>query len=289
MKLPVEEIRDELVSPFPEGQPKRVLLKAPTGSGKSTMIPLMLEQEGRDGLIVVIQPRRIAARMLANRVAHLYGCKVGEEVGYSVRFDQRKSKKTKILFVTDGIFQNWCDQDPTLEEVGTVIFDEFHERRVASDVTLGKCLNLQELERDDLKVVVMSATLEIANLSEFLGECRELEANGRAYPVDIQYKAEQITQRGGGNQRREGIWDRCVQVAKGEIQSPDVGHILIFLPGVFEIKKTVNLLENGGVFKGWKICPLYSALSPQLQDEAVAPSNQPKINHKKAKINPKTN
>lgn len=277
MKLPVEEIREALKAPFSKQQHKRVLLKAPTGSGKSTMVPLMLEEAGEEGMIVVIQPRRIAARMLANRVAYLSESKVGGKVGYVVRFDRKQTDATKIVFVTDGIFQNWCEQNKQLEGISCVIFDEFHERRVAGDVTLAKCLDLQEKSRSDLKIVVMSATLEMKNIAAFLGDCRELEAGGRSYPVEIEYQAVPQATRGFQQNNRDGIWDRCAAAAKKVVESADAGHVLIFLPGVYEIKKTVSLLETMSDFRDYDICPLYSALPPKLQDKAISASEKLKI------------
>ncbi len=277
MRLPVEDIREELVQAYGLGLPKRFLLKAPTGSGKSTAVPSMfLDDSEVDGLIVVIQPRRIAARMLAQRVASLRGSRVGDEVGYVVRFDNKQTAKTRIVFVTDGVFQNWCETNPRLNGIGCVLFDEFHERRVAGDVSLARCLNLQESDRPDLMIGVMSATIEMSGLSAFMAPCRELEASGRTYPVDIQYSNPVMSQR-SGYPSREGVWDFCVNAAKQLHSEGDTGHILIFLPGLHEIRKTVSLLEQSSQFSEYKICPLYSSLSPKLQDEAVAVSAQLKI------------
>jgi len=232
MKFPVEEIAKELTAPFEEGVVKRVLLKAPTGSGKSTIVPSLLLDDGLEGLVIVIQPRRIAARMLAQRVASLRNVTVGGEVGYIVRFDTKKSESTRILFVTDGIFQNWIERDPELKGVSCVIFD---------------------------------------------APCREVEAGGRTFPVEISYQAPELAQQRSGRPVREAIWESCFKVAAKAIQEDDAGHILIFLPGVHEIRKTVSLLESTSHFRHWDIMPLYSALPPKLQDLAVAPSSTPKI------------
>ena len=280
-QLPVEQIHDELVAPFLKGQHKRILLKAPTGSGKSTMVPIMLLDQKLDGIIVVIQPRRMAARLLAKRVASLRSTTLGDEIGYSVRFDQKRSDNTKVIYVTDGIFQNWLARDPQLSGVSCVLFDEFHERRVASDVALAKCLNLQEGNRADLEVIVMSATLDIGDLASYLGDCRQLETSGRTYPVDIEYRNPEIQSNSrqtlGRDQSREGIWDLCYKAAKQAIADTNAGHILIFLPGAYEIRKTIDLLERDSAFRHCDICPLYSALSPKLQDHAVASSDRQKV------------
>ncbi len=186
MELPVHALRDELLDAVLGSG--RLLLRAPTGSGKSTCVPAMLLDGGIEGLIVVVQPRRIAARMLARHVAALRHVKVGAEVGHVVRFENCMSDKTRIVYVTDGVLQRWLQDDPMLSRVGAVVFDEFHERRIASDVALARCLDLQDAAdggRPDLKVVVMSATLEVAGLKEYLEPCVVLEAEGRAYPVDV--------------------------------------------------------------------------------------------------------
>ena len=165
MHLPVHEIADDLRAAVTAGDRARVLLKAPTGSGKSTSVPGMLLDAGIPGMILVIQPRRMAARLLAGWVAKQRGATLGREVGYAVRFDAKYRDDTRMLYLTDGVFQRWIQDDPELHGVGAVIFDEFHERRLAVDIALGRCLDLQDGPRPDLRVVVMSATLETAGLA----------------------------------------------------------------------------------------------------------------------------
>jgi len=267
------------VAPFEADALPRILLKAPTGSGKSTGVPPMLvDAQAVEGMIVVVQPRRIAARMLARRVAQLMGAAIGGAVGYSVRFDTKMSSGTKVVFVTDGVLMRWLDENPKLDGIGAVIFDEFHERRLASDVALGRCLDLQEEQRRELLLVVMSATLEVAGLAGYLGECRQLEALGRAYPVEIQYKPHIGNQKNTrGAQRAVPVWQKCAAAVREAMEAPDCGNILVFLPGVFEIRKTVSEIEAGGWSRGWEICPLYSALPLEQQDRAVLPSAGPKV------------
>ncbi len=189
--LPVYALKDSLLGAIRETG--RLLLRAPTGSGKSTCVPPMLLDGGVvDGLIVVVQPRRIAARMLARRVAQVRGSRPGGEIGHVVRFENCMGKDTRIVYVTDGVLQRWMQDDPELSHVGAVVFDEFHERRIASDVALARCLNLQDgtkAKRPDLKVVVMSATLEVAGLKDYLEPCEVLEAEGRAFSVEVVYRA----------------------------------------------------------------------------------------------------
>ena len=142
MSLPVLEVSDDLLAAFAEGGLGRVLLKAPTGSGKSTVVPkLLLEKAGFEGRIVVVQPRRIAARMLAEYVASLVETRVGEGVGYSVRFEKVYGTKTRLVYVTDGVLQRWLAENPELPGVSCVLFDEFHERRLSSDLALGRVLD----------------------------------------------------------------------------------------------------------------------------------------------------
>ena len=151
MRLPVHEIEEELKAAVASGERDRVLLKAPTGSGKSTAVPGMLMDAGISGRILVIEPRRMAARLLAGWVAKLRGTSLGGEVGYAVRFDTKYGRDTRLIYLTDGVFQRWLQEDPELKGVDAVVFDEFHERRLAVDVALGRCLDLQESRRPDAR------------------------------------------------------------------------------------------------------------------------------------------
>lgn len=269
MDLPVYEIEQELLDAMAARTSARALLKAPTGSGKSTAVPQMLLDSGLvEGLIVVVQPRRIAARMLARRVASLRNGRVGGEVGHVVRFDRQMGRDTRIVYVTDGVLATWLESG-SMEDVGAVIFDEFHERRLASDLSLALCLEWQEQKNQSLKLVVMSATLELSGLAEYLGEqCLKIEASGRSYPVEISYKGAVVQSRGGG--RRESmLWDKCASAVKELVEADPAGHILVFLPGVYEIRRTVELIERSAWSRSLQVCPLYSALSPENQDLAV--------------------
>ncbi len=276
--LPIDDIREELIHAARPGS--RILLKAPTGSGKSTSAPSFLTPPGSEDVTLVIEPRRMAARLLATWVAKQRGGDVGQEVGYAVRYDTRYGKSTRIIYLTDGVFQRWMQEDPELRGVGTVIFDEFHERRLAVDVALARCLNLQDGARKDLRVVVMSATLETAGLADYLGpQTVTLETGGRTYPVSIQYRPERpaTVQRSGGPPRETPLWERIATVVKEAITTPETGHILVFCPGTYEIRKTCELLENASFTRGWKVYPLYSALPPRAQEIAIEPSSTPKI------------
>ncbi len=279
MPLPVFEIADSLHTAVAEGKKSRVLLKAPTGSGKSTSIPSMLVDAGVPGKILVVQPRRMAARLLAGWVAKQRNATLGHEVGYAVRFDTKYRADSKIIFLTDGVFQRWLQDDPDLTDVGAVVFDEFHERRLAVDMTLARCLDLQDSSRPDLRVVVMSATLETAGLGDYLAPAVSLAAGGRTHPVQVLYRADRpaTNDRRGGPPRETPIWEKIVTVCREAIAMPDAGNILLFLPGTHEIRRTIELLENESFTTGWDIFPLYSALSPDAQEAAISPGSRPKI------------
>ncbi len=279
MQLPVFEIADQLRAAVTAGERSRVLLKAPTGSGKSTSVPGMLVDAGISGTILVIEPRRMAARLLAGWVAKQRGATLGREVGYAVRFDTKYGNDTRILYLTDGVFQRWIQDDPELHGVGAVVFDEFHERRLAVDIALARCLDLQDGPRPDLRVVVMSATLETAGLADFLTPAVSLEAGGRTYPVDVLYRPDKapVNDRRGGPPREVPVWEKMVTVCREAMAMPDAGNILMFLPGTHEIRKTIELLESGSTTRGWDVFPLYSSLPPAAQEAAISPGAKPKI------------
>ncbi|MBC8126909.1 MAG: ATP-dependent helicase HrpB [Gloeobacteraceae cyanobacterium ES-bin-144] len=279
MSLPVFEISADLRAAVSVGERSRVLLKAPTGSGKSTSVPGMLLDAGISGMILVIEPRRMAARLLAGWVAKQRCVQLGREVGYAVRFDTKYRDDTRILYLTDGVFQRWIQDDPELTGVGAVIFDEFHERRLAVDIALARCLDLQDAQRPDLRVVVMSATLETAGLADFLTPVTALETSGRTYPVDVLYRPDRtpVNDRRGGPPREVPVWEKMVAVCREAMAMPDAGNILMFLPGTHEIRKTIELLEQVSVSRGWDLFPLYSSLPPAAQEAAITPGANPKI------------
>ena len=278
--LPIHEIAADVKKSATVPGKSRILLTAPTGSGKSTEVPGMLadlpEIEGR---VIVIEPRRMAARLLAGFVAKNRNSPLGQEVGYAVRFDTKYSRKTKILYLTDGVFQRILHENPSLEGVSAVIFDEFHERRLAVDIALGRCLDLQENGRPDLRVVVMSATLETGTLADYMAPVKKLEAGGRTFPVEILHRPHRPPQnhRQAGPQREVPIWEQATALTREALSLPDPGNILIFLPGTHEIRRTIELLENLAAAKAYDIFPLYSSLPPADQEKAIRPSDTPKI------------
>lgn len=278
MRLPIYEIEDELKRAVGVRSTARVLLRAPTGSGKSTAVPGMLLDAGVSGRIVVVEPRRMAARLLAGWVARQRGGQVGGEVGYAVRFDTKYGRDTRVVYMTDGVFQRWMQDEPELSGVGAVVFDEFHERRLAVDVALARCLDLQDGRRPDLKVLVMSATLETAGLADYLAPVSVLEAGGRTYPVETEWRPERVAaDRRGGPPRETPVWERVVAVCKEAVAQPDAGNVLVFLPGTHEIRKTVEILENSSWARGREIYPLYSTLPPATQEAAIREGDIPRI------------
>ncbi len=189
--LPIWQLHAEIVGRLREGN--RLVLVAPTGSGKTTQVPQMLLDAGLapEQKIVVLQPRRVAARTVAARVAWERNGRLGAEVGYQIRFDDVTSLGTRICFVTEGILLRWLQDDRTLPEVGVVLFDEFHERNLLSDVALALVKQLQQTQRPELKMVVMSATLDAAPVAEYLGNeagaAPVLVSEGRSFPVEVRY------------------------------------------------------------------------------------------------------
>src|ERR1700677_2842381 len=172
-RLPIYEIESEIISRVKSD--RRLILSAPTGSGKSTQVPQMLLRHDflRDGQVVILQPRRLATRLLAARVAQELGVQLGQEVGYQIRFENVTSSKTKIRFVTEGVLLRQMIEDPKLRGVSALIFDEFHERHLYGDITLARALDLQEQYRPDMNLVVMSATLNAGELEDYMNRKAE--------------------------------------------------------------------------------------------------------------------
>lgn len=257
--LPIETIRRALAETLRAGN--RVVLSAPTGSGKSTQVPQMLIDEGLmppDQEVIILQPRRLAARMLAKRVAEERGAQLGSEVGFHIRFDRVFGCDTRIKFVTEGILLRMMLSEPDLPGVGAVIFDEFHERHLHGDLGMALVRQLQERSRSDLKLVVMSATLETEQLSAYLDNCPVLEAEGRVHPIEVRYA--------GGD---APVWERAAkQVGRLVTDQPD-GDVLVFMPGAYEIRKTLEELQAQRSLRDFVCLPLHGELPPAEQDAAV--------------------
>ena len=271
--LPIHEIAADIEASLGRSGPARLVVAAPTGSGKSTQLPQIILDRGlaAEGKIVVLQPRRIAARMLARRIAWERGGRLGDEVGYQIRFENKTSRSTRIELVTDGILLRRFLRGPGLEDTSVIVFDEFHERGLESDLALALALRLQESMRPDLKIVVMSATLDTGAVAEYLGTGEVLETGSRAYPVDIEYQPLRT-----GSQ--EGVWDAAARAfEKARPSLGDDGHALVFMPGVFEIRRTIDSIRRSKASKGFDVLPLYGDLPPGEQDAAVNPGPRQKV------------
>ena len=267
--LPIYELRDELIDAI--RTESRIIIEAPTGSGKSTQVPQMLLDSGLcDGDIVVLQPRRLAARMLARRVAQERRVDLVGEVGYQVRFENCISKQTRIRYVTEGILLRQILSDPELRGVSAVVFDEFHERHLYGDITLARCLHLQKT-RPDLKIIVMSATLDAAPLRDYLAPCRELKSEGRMFPVEIFYASKKI------DFEHRLVWDAAADAFESAIRSGAEGDVLIFMPGAYEIARTVEAIHAKSCAKAFAVLPLHGELPPHEQDAAVGDCPQRKV------------
>lgn len=266
--LPIDALKKDLLAAVAKS--RRVILQAPTGSGKSTRIPqfLLEAEEGNEGEIVVLQPRRLPARMLAARVASERGCRVGEEVGYQIRFDKAVSKKTRIRFVTEGILLREIMGNPRLNGIRAILFDEFHERHLYTDLTLGRTLQIQKELRPDLLLLVMSATLDGDAVQTYLAPCERLDADGRMYPVEIEY-----LERTPGDDYP--IWETAAEAVEKAWKKTD-GNVLIFMPGRYEIQKTIQEI-NYRMGNTALVFPLHGELPPHDQDMAVNPSEGRKI------------
>ena len=273
LELPIFEVEGALLSAAANGG-RRMILQAPTGSGKSTQIPQILLDNGLvpDGRqVIVLQPRRLAARMLACRVAAERGSAVGGEVGYQVRFEDRTSRATRILYVTEGILLRKLLVDPLLQSVAVLVFDEFHERHLFGDVTLARVLELQKTSRPDLTVVVMSATLDGAALQRYMAPCDVVQAEGRTFPVAISYLPKAV------DFSRSPVWELAATEAVRLLRQAPAGDALVFMPGAYEIQRTIQVLARMPETRGMTILPLHGELPTADQDMAVAPAGRRKI------------
>ncbi len=239
------------------------VLVAPPGAGKTTLVPLhFLNASWRgDGMIVLLEPRRLAARAAARRMAQLLGEEPGETVGYRMRLESKVSAKTKILVVTEGVFARMILDDPDLKGIAAVLFDEFHERSLDADFGLALALDVQAALRDDLKILVMSATLDGARVASLLGDAPIIESEGRAFPVDIRHRDRKP------DERIEDVMVKAIREALAD----ETGSILAFLPGQGEIERTAGILEKF-LPANIILAPLYGAMEGRDQDAAIKPA-----------------
>jgi ATP-dependent helicase HrpB len=248
-----------------------VVLQAPPGAGKSTGVPLALltEQSLRPGKIVMLEPRRLAARAVATRMSQMLGEAVGQTVGFRTRLESRTSKNTRIEVVTEGILTRWLQRDATLEGVAMVIFDEFHERSLNADVGLALCLEAQAEVRDDLRILVMSATLDTPAVAQLLGDAPIVSTEGKAFEVETRWATTGTANRG---QREIDIATRTARTILQALEQ-EPGDILAFLPGQGEIRRAQQQLEEGGLARSVSVLPLFGDLSAAEQDAALRPGD----------------
>ena len=260
--LPINEALPALAQVLADR--RNVLLEAPPGAGKSTIAPLFLREcPWLDGQkIVMLEPRRIAARAVAARMAHLLGEPVGGSVGFRTRLETRVSRETRIEVVTEGILTRMLQDDSGLAGIGCVIFDEFHERSLNADLGLALCIESQRNLRDDLRVVVMSATLDLEPVAKLLDDAPIVAARGRSFEVATHYIA-----------RRPEVYLelQMAQVVRNALREHD-GDILCFLPGAAEIRRVQRALEDAGLDRNVRVLPLYGELEGAAQDAAIAPA-----------------
>src|SRR4051812_37355991 len=273
-ELPIYELESAVIASLrAQG---RLIVQAPTGSGKSTQIPQMLWRHGLldaptgRGEVVVLQPRRLAARMLAKRVAEEAGTSLGEGVGYQIRLESRVSERTRIRFVTEGILLRQMSFDPTLRGISAIVFDEFHERHLYGDISLARALQIQQTIRPELKLIVMSATLDAGSLKTYLAPCDVLVSQGRSFPVRIEYLPKSV------NFEHEPVWDVAARETE-RVAAESSGDFLIFMPGAYEISRTVQAIQGARGLRDFVVFPLHGELPPEQQDRAVARYDARKI------------
>ena len=265
--LPIHDVLDDIQNTLKTES--TLILQAPPGAGKSTVVPISLLKESwlGDKMIIMLEPRRVAARSVAVRMAGLLGEKVGQTVGYQVKMESCFSKDTKLLVVTEAILVRKLQSDQALENVALVIFDEFHERSIHTDLSLALSLQVQELLRDDLKLLIMSATLHSKELTKLLGNIPVITSQGRTYDVENIYLEANIKQ-----PDTKSINNLLLNTTLKAVQN-DEGDILVFLAGTKEIKRLQNSLEEKLLSENIEVLPLYSALSKEKQDKAIEKSN----------------
>jgi ATP-dependent RNA helicase HrpB len=260
--LPIDAVLDQLARTLASHH--AAVLVAPPGAGKTTRVPLALLDAPwlKNKKIIVLEPRRIAARASAERMAHTIGERVGETVGYRVRFGSKVSRATRIEVVTEGIFSRRILDDPELTDVAAVLFDEFHERSLDADLGLALARDAQVGLREDLRILVMSATLDGARVARLLGDAPVIASEGRAFPVETRYLG----------RKADAPLERQMADAIGTALRADPGSVLAFLPGAAEIRRTQNFLGERVHDASIEIVPLFGALDAAVQDRAIAPA-----------------
>jgi ATP-dependent helicase HrpB len=265
--LPIDDVLPQLVAAVRNSP--CVVLRAPPGAGKTTRVPPALLDAGlaAAGKILVLQPRRVAVRASAARMSHERGTRLGEEIGYQVRFDSKTGPRTRIEVITEGILLRHLQQSPFLEGIAAIVFDEFHERSLASDLALGMVRQIQESVRPELRIVVMSATLAAEPIARYLGNCPTIESQGRMFAVDIRHTP-QLDKR---------PLPEVVAQGATEVLAQCRGDVLVFLPGVGEIRQAAKLLESLAREQNIELLQLYGDLPAAEQDRVLLPGERRKL------------
>ncbi len=260
--LPVSAVLGDLSSTLASAH--KLVLQAPPGAGKTTVVPLALLQAPwlKDKRLIMLEPRRLAARAAAHRMAALLGEEAGETVGYRMRLDTKVGPRTRIEIVTEGVFTRLLDDDPGLHRVGAVIFDEFHERSLSADLGLALALDIQGALRPDLRLLVMSATIAAESIAGLLGDAAIIRTEGRQFPVATHYTERRVS--GGIAQK--------VAAATVKALKSDSGSVLVFLPGAGEIRRVHDILKSARLPSNVRMLPLYGKLPKHAQEAAILPA-----------------
>lgn len=267
VSLPINALRNEITEAIHSNN--QLIIRAPTGSGKSTQVPqMLLDYQTVKGKILILQPRRLAARMLAARVAEERSTVLGQEIGFQTRFESAISENTRASFITEGILTRMLLNDHDIGTVSTIIFDEFHERSLTSDVGLSLAVDLQRTRRPDLRIIVMSATVDIEPLQKFLGSARIIRSEGRLFPIDIRYSPTLPSVQ---------VWDHAAKAVASLISEGNEGDILVFMPGVYEIRRTIESIDSTVRGEPISVFPLYGDLPAGRQNQVMDPTQRRKI------------
>jgi len=262
-RLPIDALIPEILAVLRSGG--NLVIQAPPGAGKTTRVPPALLELG--GEVLALEPRRLAARLAARRVAFERGERVGETVGYQVRFEEAACPRTRLRFMTEGVLTRRLLADPLLGRVGCVVLDEFHERHLEGDLALALLARLQRQSRPDLRLVVMSATLETGPVAALLGDCPVLSVEGRRFELSVRYRPAGA----------EPLEQQVTAALETLLREGLDGDVLVFLPGAREIRRTQRALEPAARRAGLLVLPLHGDLPPEEQERAIAPAEQRKV------------